>query len=166
MENILLLTGKVKFPLTIDPGVWIFDDRKIELDKAFNSTDHVGEDLDDYTKKMSQNWDRELVSQVANPPVTKTTKKFEKEKIMTSTFAMPFAPFIDNAEPETHATKLVIETSDGEHIIMPIEEGMKAMLCFSIDGRPLQDDGPVHFYYGDGSNRERPIKYVKKFIIQ
>ena len=31
MENIILVNGKVKFSITLDPSVWIFDERKLEL---------------------------------------------------------------------------------------------------------------------------------------
>ncbi|MDN8677450.1 peptidyl-prolyl cis-trans isomerase, partial [Staphylococcus aureus] len=32
MSDIIMLTGKVNFTITLDPGVWIFDDRKVDLD--------------------------------------------------------------------------------------------------------------------------------------
>lgn len=33
-EFVFFITGKVKKPLTIDPSVWIFDERKIDLKKV------------------------------------------------------------------------------------------------------------------------------------
>lgn len=32
---IVQLKGNVQFPITLDPTVWIFDDRKIKLEEAF-----------------------------------------------------------------------------------------------------------------------------------
>ena len=32
------------------------------------------------------------------------------------------------------------------------------ILCFSNNGKPLKEDGPVHVYFGDGSNKQNPIK--------
>ena len=37
LESILFINGKVKFPITIDPLVWIFDDRKVEIDTYFHN---------------------------------------------------------------------------------------------------------------------------------
>lgn len=31
MHDIILLTGNVKFTITLDPTIWIFDDRRFEL---------------------------------------------------------------------------------------------------------------------------------------
>ena len=36
LGSILFINGKVKFPITIDPLVWIFDDRKVEIDTYFH----------------------------------------------------------------------------------------------------------------------------------
>ena len=36
MEKIVHIKGKVKFPITLDPSVWIFDDRKFDLDTYFD----------------------------------------------------------------------------------------------------------------------------------
>ena len=38
MEFIIPIKGAVKFNLTLDPTVWIFDDRRIDLKTFFNST--------------------------------------------------------------------------------------------------------------------------------
>lgn len=166
MEGIILLTGKVKFPLTIDPGVWIFDDRKISLEEALQAEKEHGEDLESYAKRMSENLERELAPSIVSPPVKKSTNKFEKEKLLTGTFAMPLEPFINNSEPEEVASTLIVETDDGDRFEMTLEEGKKAILGFSKEGKPLKEDGPVHFYYGNGSNKENPIKRVTKFMIR
>ena len=38
MSEILFINGKVRFPITIDPTVWIFDDRKVDLTTYFDET--------------------------------------------------------------------------------------------------------------------------------
>ena len=35
MSTIMPFKGKVKFPITLDAGVWIFDDRRIDLNTYF-----------------------------------------------------------------------------------------------------------------------------------
>ena len=35
LEFIIPIKGAVKFTITLDPTVWIFDDRKIDLDDIF-----------------------------------------------------------------------------------------------------------------------------------
>jgi hypothetical protein len=88
-----------------------------------------------------------------------------KEKIITGTFAMPLAPFLRNAEPLPDAKELTIVTEHNE-VTVPLEQAYKAILGFSKDGKPLREDGPVHFYFGDGSNRETPITHVRRFIVR
>ncbi|WP_353626154.1 hypothetical protein [Bacillus sp. JCM 19041] len=57
------ISGKVKKSLTIDPTVWIFDERKIDLDAFFLAGANLPEenDLTDYTRKISAQFDREML---------------------------------------------------------------------------------------------------------
>ena len=48
------------------------------------------------------------------PPTLKTEKKYEKEKMLTGTFGIPFQPFLKNAEPNEDAAALVIKTETAE----------------------------------------------------
>ena len=45
METIIPITGAVTYQLTLDPTVWIFDDRKLDLNTYF-TTQNVEEDAD------------------------------------------------------------------------------------------------------------------------
>ena len=54
VESIIFINGKVKFPITIDPLVWIFDDRKVEIDTYFNNEQEEVDELEDYTKKAAR----------------------------------------------------------------------------------------------------------------
>ena len=164
MDDIILLKGKVKFSLTLDPGVWIFDDRKIDLLTYFSGGTISKETEEDEIKKVSQYWDREIQEGAVSPPTLKTEIKFEKEKVIRGSFGMPLEPFLKNAEPLHDAKTLTIVTDENE-IDIPLEQAYKAILGFSKDGKPLKENGPVHFYYGDGSNRHSPITHVRQLIV-
>jgi hypothetical protein len=165
MKDIISFKGKVKFPITIDPSVWIFDDRRIDL-SAYFEKEHVQiDEEEEYKKSISKHWDREIREGAVFPPTLKTERKFEKEKVLTGTFGMPLAPFIQNAEPDESANTLVIET-DQDEFSFSIEKAKEFILQFSINGKPLREDGPVYVIFGDGSNRDNPIKNVNAFRIE
>jgi hypothetical protein len=165
MENILILSGKVKYTITLDPTVWIFDDRKVDLTTYFSTTLNPANDLEEYTKSVSKHWDREIIEGAVYPPTLKTEKKYEKEKVLTGSFGIPFRPFLENAEPESNATTLIIKTVHLEHEIS-LATAKELILGFSEVGKPLSEDGPVHVYFGDGSNQQHPIKNVREFVIK
>jgi len=165
MSDILSFKGKVKFPITIDPSVWIFDDRRIDLTTYFDEQEMNRHDEEEYTKAVSKHWDREIMEGAIFPPTLKTEKKYEKEKVLTGTFGIPLAPFIKNAEPVEGANTLVIET-DQNDIPFPLTKAEEFLLQFSKEGKPLRDDGPVYVLLGDGSNVNNPIKNVRAFRIE
>jgi hypothetical protein len=165
MENILLISGKVKYSITLDPSVWIFDDRKVDLTTYFSKSMEQYNELEEYTKSISKHWDREIIEGAVYPPTLKTEKKYEKEKVLTGSFGISLQPFINNAEPTEEATVLVIKTSTSVHEI-PLDIAQDLILGFSKSGKPLSEDGPVHVYCGDGSNQQNPIKNVREFIIK
>jgi len=165
LSMIIMIEGKTKYNITLDPSVWIFDDRRVDLLTYFDSNQKVEEDLSEYTKSVSKHWDREIREGAIYPPTLKTEKKFLKEKILTGTYGIPFGDFIKNAEPLEDATTLKIVQKEQETTV-PLSEAYDAILGFSNVGKPLREDGPVHFYFGDGSNRENPIKHITRFIIE
>lgn len=165
MENIIIISGETKFSITLDPGVWIFDDRKIELTTFFSKQQEVTNDLEAYTKSVSKHWDREIIEGAVFPPTLKTEQKYEKEKVLTGTFGIPLKPFLANAEPKQIAKKVIVKTTNEEHEI-PLDTAKELILAFSDAGKPLTSDGPIHVYFGDGSNKENPIKNVKEFIVK
>ena len=89
MENIISISGNVKFPITLDPGVWIFDDRRVDLNTYFDEAIEKTDALEEYTKSISKHWDREIMEGAIYPPTLKSEKKFEKEKVLTGTFGIP-----------------------------------------------------------------------------
>jgi hypothetical protein len=164
MENIIPITGKVKFSITLDPGVWIFDDRKVDLLTYFSGTKADEPKEEDEIKKISAYWDREIQEGAVFPPTLKTEKTYEKEKVINGTFGMRLEPFLRNAEPLAEADTLIIVTEHKE-ITIPLEQAYEAVLGFSKDGKPLKEDGPVHFYFGDGSNQHEPITHVRQLVV-
>ncbi|MFK2824870.1 peptidyl-prolyl cis-trans isomerase [Bacillus sp. B190/17] len=166
MNTIIPIKGKVTFPLTLDPGVWIFDDRRIDLNTYFDTERSGGLSTDEeYTKSISKFWDKEIQEGAVFPPTIQSEKKYEKEKILTGTFGIPFDPFLKNAEPDPAAQDIIIETAHGE-VLWPIEQADEMILAFSKEGKPLREDGPVHVLWKDGSNRNNPIVRVKAFRIE
>lgn len=165
MENIIILSGKVKYTITLDPTVWIFDDRKVDLTTYFSTSFENKNELEEYTKSVSKHWDREIMEGAVYPPTLKTEKKYEKEKVLTGSFGIPILPFLKNAELVEDAIALTIKTTASEYEIT-LDKAKDLILGFSDGGKPLSEDGPVHVYFGDGSNLLDPIKNVREFIIK
>ncbi|MFS0861340.1 peptidyl-prolyl cis-trans isomerase [Fredinandcohnia sp. 179-A 10B2 NHS] len=165
MESIIMIEGKTKYKITLDPGVWIFDDRRVDLLTYFDTEKTDDNELAEYTKAVSHQWDREIREGAVFPPTLKTERKFEKEKVLTGTFGIPLRDFLKNADPEKEAQILTI-VQENQKTSIPLSNAYDAILGFSIEGKPLLEDGPVHFYFGDGSNRNNPIKNILKLIIE
>lgn len=162
MEFIIPIKGEVKFKLTLDPTVWIFDDRKLDLKTYFTEERIVKDELEEYKRGMGEHWSREIMEGATVPPTLnseKTYKSKEKKEMKVGTFGMEFKPFLENAEPFEGASKVIVESADGEHIF-PIEHAKQLIFKFSQDGKPLKEDGPVHILLPDGSNQENPITDV------
>jgi hypothetical protein len=165
MENIIPIGGNVKYAITLDPGVWIFDDRRVDLNTYFEQTTEKTDALEEYTKSISKHWDREIMEGAVFPPTLKSEKKFEKEKVLNGSFGIPLGPFINNAEPNEDATSVVIVSTEGEKEVS-LADAMDMILGFSKDGKPLKEDGPIYAYYSDGRNYKDPFKNIRSFLIK
>ncbi|WP_096199209.1 hypothetical protein [Bacillus sp. FJAT-45350] len=169
MEFIVFITGEVEHSLTIDPSVWIFDERKVNLDTFFNSSEPVEDELTTYKKAISAQWDREI-TEGSTPPSEQNNNKadtrFKKEELLSGSFGIPFDPFLKNATPKEDATSVVVETSTGESHVFNMKEAQQILLGFSKDGKPLRETGPVHVYMGDRSNKNKPITHVSRFVVK
>ncbi|MCZ8536438.1 peptidyl-prolyl cis-trans isomerase [Paenisporosarcina quisquiliarum] len=161
METIIPIKGNVKFKITLDPGVWIFDDRRIDLKTFFTEQQLEKNELDEYTKNMSAHWSREIMEGATYPPTLKTEKKYEKTKILTGTFGIYLKHFLKNAEVNENAKSVIIETENGEEHTFTLEQADSLIFKYSQDGKPLLEDGPVYVLFADGSNLENPIKHVQ-----
>ncbi|MCM3741135.1 hypothetical protein M3210_12730 [Oceanobacillus luteolus] len=161
--QIIPVSGKVKFPITLDAGVWIFDDRKIKLEDAFNKEDQL-ENIEEnkHTFSSDERFNREVYEATNdNKPIPRK----EVDEIFKNTYVMPFEPFYNNVEVSDEATDAILVQEDGNEIAISLDQLKQSFLLFSREGKPLKEDGPVHVYFGDGSNRDNPIKAVKKIII-
>ncbi|WP_404408944.1 peptidyl-prolyl cis-trans isomerase [Jeotgalibacillus malaysiensis] len=165
MSDIIPITGRVKFQLTIDPSVWIFDERKIDLTTYFDEERVEIDEIEEYSKAVAEHFSKEIKEGAEIPkPASKSKKRFEKEKLLNGTFGIKMKPFLQNAEPEEDAEKVMISTSEGVHSFT-IEEAGELIMAFSKDGKPLREDGPVHILFEDGSNRDNPITHVRKITL-
>lgn len=164
MEMIIPVKGNVKFPITIDPTVWIFDDRKVDLDEFFSEQyTEVNEEVE-YTDVTSKQWSREITEGAIFPPTLKSEKKYERTKLLTNSYAMAIQPFIQNAEPEASATHLVVEGE--KEVRYPLSELGSLLVQFSEKGKPLKEDGPVYLLHKDGNNLDAPLKQVRAFRVE
>jgi hypothetical protein len=165
MESIVFIKGKVNFELTLDPGVWIFDDRKVEIDTYFDTEKEEVDELELYTIAASKHWQKEIQEGATMPPTLKTERKFEKQILMEGTFVIPFQPFLKNAEPDPDASEVIVETKDQTYTFS-MKEALEFVIGFSIDGKPIKEDGPMYIYFGDGTNRNHPITNVRSFTVK
>ncbi|MCT2538100.1 hypothetical protein NC661_09610 [Aquibacillus koreensis] len=162
---IIQLKGKVAYPLTIDPTVWIFDDRKIPFEEAFLSTTKKEETEVDELKKAADRFQREVYRQSVKPPVNKSISRIDKETLLKSTYVIPFEDFLNTAEIAADAKNARLETNEGD-VTITIDQLQNSLLLFAKDGKPLKETGPVHLYFRDGTNFDSPIKGFNKIIIE
>ncbi|WP_164669142.1 hypothetical protein [Virgibacillus doumboii] len=160
---IVPITGNVTYTITLDPTAWIFDDRKILLDEAF--TEQTAEtDAENEVEEASKRWERAVKKPNLNSNGNKGIPRSEREEILSSSYVMPISNFVDYAEVNGDAEDVTLETSDGD-VRISLEELQKCYLQFSLNGKPLKEDGPVYFFYRDGSNKDNPVKGIKKIVI-
>ncbi|KOS62416.1 peptidyl-prolyl cis-trans isomerase [Lysinibacillus agricola] len=160
METIIPIKGAVSFQLTLDPTVWIFDDRKLDL-KTYFDTQEVEEDSDiKYMREVGAHWSREIMEGATFPPTLKSERKFDRKGMETGTFGIELSHFLKNADIKPEATTIVIECEGGKEYPFTIEEAHTLILKYSQDGKPLMEDGPVYVLFRDGSNVDSPIKNV------
>lgn len=160
METIIPVKGAVKYKITLDPTVWIFDDRRLDL-KTYFVEKHENEDEDlKYLLNTGKHWSREIMEGAVFPPTLKTERKFDRQGMKTGTFGMEIKHFLKNAEIEPTAKQIVFECKDGSEHAFSIDEAYTLIFKYSQDGKPITDDGPVHLLFADGSNVDNPIKGI------
>lgn len=159
---IVQIKGDVKYPITLDPSVWIFDDRKVTFEELFSNNP---EERNLMGKAEETPLGQEAYQQNLRPPVNKSIKRFKKEQILTSTYLMPIKDFINHAERNEKSESVTLLTKSGEYEIS-FKQLENSYLMFSYKGKPIKEDGPVYLYLGDGTNKNEPIKGIEKIIIQ
>lgn len=164
MKNIIQVSGLVKFPITIDPSVWIFDERKLTQELAF----HISRDdhsIEKYTKEISTHWDREIMEGARLPSPQKTKVISKKQQLLTGTFYMPLFPFIQNAEPKETAKEIIICTREADYSYS-LTSLQDMLLLFCVNGKPLTEDGPVYLYSRHKGLNQIPVKNISAFQIK
>lgn len=158
--SIIQIKGNVRYKITIDPSVWIFDDRKFLMDSFFEKKTSSEAD------QLDQELDQERVIREGQtlPPTLKTEKKYEKEKLVTGSFGMKLGDMLKNAEPLEQADTCEFVTKT-ETIAIPLSAAMESIAHFSQNGKPVTEEGPIHVYFKDQSNLTQPIKGVQELII-
>ncbi|MYL32996.1 hypothetical protein GLW08_02245 [Pontibacillus yanchengensis] len=162
---VIQITGNVHYTITLDPTVWIFDDRKIDFSEAFTSTETLKDNEEDDLRKAAQIWDREIYQQKLDPPVNKSISTFDKKKILEGTYVMPIHHFLEHAQLKDNASIVTLETIDGP-VQISVHDLKQSLLLFAQDGKPIQEQGPVHLYYMDGSNKQTPLKGIQKVVVE
>ena len=166
MTSIIPIKGAVTYQLTLDPTVWIFDDRRIDLTTYFTA-EKVSENAEEkYLRDVGAHWSREIMEGAVFPPTLKTERKFDRKGMLTGTFGMNIAPFIKNAEVLADATEVIFECENGEEHAFAIEEAKTFIFKFSENGKPLEDGNLVHLLFDDGSNVDNPITGVVAIRVQ
>lgn len=165
-KMIIPITGSVTFPITLDPSVWIFDDRKILLDEALKGVEKSEESEEEKLKRTVRGYDKDWYHhEHIKPPVNKSLSKKERKEALKHSWVMPLHHFIEHAEVKQDATHAELVTDDGR-INIPLHVLEESYLLFAVEGKPVPEKGPVHLYYKDGTNKDQPILGVKKIIIK
>lgn len=154
---IVPIKGNVKYPITLDPGTWIFDDRKLNVEDAFKERP-LEKEIDDENRYL---YDGPL----NKPPTRKSAKKIDKDVLFSTSYCIPIKDFLKNAEYNENAKNVLLTTSNG-NVTISIEQLENSLLQFSLNGKQLAEDGPVYLLFGDGSNKDNPIKGVNLITIQ
>jgi len=160
---IVPIVGNVTNSITLDPTVWIFDERKVLLEEAFNEEKQEKESEDEDTVKAAS----ERFSRAINPNSNdnKGINKKDGEEILKNSYVMPIHHFLGHAGIKDDASNVIL-MSNGEEVSITLSQLENCYLLFAKDGKALKEDGPVHLYFKDGSNKEQPIKNINKIIIQ
>ncbi|MGG0667162.1 hypothetical protein [Sporosarcina koreensis] len=165
MEAIITIKGNVKHTITLDPTVWIFDDRKVDLDTFFTEAFVERDEEEEYKRDMGKHWSREIMEGATFPPTLKTEKKFDRQKMVTGTFGISLDHFVKNAVPAENAKTITFLTIDGTEETYPFSDIGNFLFKFSQEGKPLTEDGPAHLLFKDGSNIEQPLRKVTAIVI-
>jgi hypothetical protein len=154
--SIICIKGNVKYAITLDPSVWIFDDRKFLFEPGELPDKKPG-----CMETEPIDHERQIREGKIFPPTLQSEKKFEKQKLMKGTFAIDFQPFLNHADPAPDASRCVFHSSERTYSFS-LTEARELILFFSDKGKPLQEGGPIHVYH---PNREKPVTHVTEIEI-
>ncbi|GED66452.1 hypothetical protein BRE01_01540 [Brevibacillus reuszeri] len=144
MSDVIVFKGAVSFPITLDPTVWVFDERKFDLSSYTGETDTDLSKQAKYLQGTGTQWDKELREGATLPSERRTLA--EERKVLEGEYGIRLDPFITNAQPLPEATHVRLHREDQEAIVLSIAEVRRAILQFSKNGKPITENGPVYFY--------------------
>ncbi|MGD8191625.1 hypothetical protein ACQCN2_16715 [Brevibacillus ginsengisoli] len=165
MSDVIVIKGAVTYSITLDPSVWIFDERKID----FQDLSMIDEDNDTieqhvYLQGAGSHWDREL-REGATPPTERPSMP-ELRKSLEGDFGMKLSFFLKNAQVSSEATILRVHRENGETVDFSLEDANRAILQFAQNGKPIREKGPVFFYLPEQlKNHAQPIDSVVAFEL-
>ncbi|MBU9711261.1 peptidyl-prolyl cis-trans isomerase [Evansella tamaricis] len=159
----ITITGNVKHTITIDPGVWIFDERKVDLDTYFSQKTQNYQDSEG--EKLAKAFDlhRKEGANVLSSNGNNIT--VSKKDLTEKSFGIPLFPFLENASPNEDVEYIIFKRSSGDDFTCPVHLAREGIIGFSKKGKPLKEDGPLHFYYNDGSNQSDPITDIINIVV-
>ncbi len=164
MAEVIVIKGAVTYPITLDPGVWIFDDRKIDLRTYQPEASAAEPGETDYLKGTGAQWDKELL-EGATPP-SERPSMIALRGALEGDYGIKLAPFLENAQPKPQATHVRIHREDAEAVILPLAEAKRAILQFAKSGKPIRERGPVLFYLPEQLvNGDEPLDAITAFEL-
>lgn len=164
MSDVILIKGAVTYSITLDPSVWIFDERKIDLHSFIDLDEEEQASEFAYLKGAGAHWDRELL-EGATPPTAKTSLP-EMRKALEGDFGIRLSFFLDNAKVSPEAKTLRIHRENHESVDFPVDQARKAIMQFCKDGKPIRENGPVLFYLPEQlKNGGQPIDSIVIFEL-
>lgn len=164
MADVIVIKGAVTYSITLDPSVWIFDERKIELLSFLDLDEEDQANELAYLKGAGAHWDRELL-EGATPPSTNTSLP-DMRKVLEGDYGIRLSYFLDNAKVDAEATILRIHRENNDSVDVSIDQARKAILQFSKNGKPIRENGPVLFYLLEQlRNGEQPIDSIVSFEL-
>src|SRR5699024_5879493 len=143
---IIQLKGQVELPITLDPTVWIMDDRKVILEDAIK--ERVERTEVNTAQKADELCNKELYAEKSiKPPANKNLNSEEREKALKHSFVMPIKDFLDTAKIDATATAARLLIPGDDDCVITIDQLYNASLLFAIDGKPIRENGPVHLFF-------------------
>lgn len=163
MENIVLISGEVGFTITLDPGAWLFDNRKVNMATYFDSPEESKIEID-YTENASKKWDKALTEGTVVP--SSNDNKISKQEILNhSDYGICLGHFLKNSEPRENASEIIFEATNNEQYQVSLSDAFEGIVAFSSKGKPLKD-GPLHFYFRDGRNKNTPFTNIYNILVR
>jgi len=152
---IILIKGNIKYPLTLDPSVWIFDDRKIPFENFLSGKDDTKD-----CEKIYDSYEYKI-----KPPVQASLEKFKQAGPGSGSYVMPLKPFLERSEPAIESNNAILLAKNNTIMAeLSMNELMESALLFAIDGKQISEDGPVHLYLSNNQTSV-PIKGFSNIII-